>query len=632
MARGARPARHPRGRRRPSGRRVRPHGDHLRHAADARRGGPARGHDPLELGEDRRPVDRSGPPDRPALGADDAGDHRRRLAHHPLLGRVHGARPRLPALLRGDELLPLRDAPAGRGRQLLLPDRGLGPGRARVVPAHRLLLRAPVGRGRREEGLRGQRDRRRRHGARGVPAGARAGHPGLRPGVRRRARGPRPGHGRRHRRRAAAVRRRRGQERPDPAPHLAARRDGGPDPGLRPHPRGDDGHGRRLHDRALQRALRAGAPRRRHRRRGRRRDPADGRDDRPGAGGHQARPGLEHREPDRLHDHGRGARRVRRRDVPLPDPRLLQGAALPRRRHRDPRAGRRAEPRPDGRPALAPAAHARHGAGGLPGHRRHPALLRLLQQGRHPRDGDGRRRARQGPRRGRPDRRRADGLLHVPPVLPGLLGPGAGRRLRARPPQPELGHVGAGRAAGPARDGGRRPADPGLLVAALQGLARAHAPGRPGARGDHRRRVDRQPRQRRAGPRSHRPGLVGLRGRPGAAPAPGAPGRRRACPAHRPVPLRRGLRGGRRPARTRPRRRPHHRLRALRRPGRDGGDRPEPDRDRPRPAGGPERAGAGLRLRDGRGRRGRRRHLQPGDRSISGGAAIPGVPAERGRA
>ena len=47
------------------------------------------------------------------------------------------------------------------------------------------------------------------------------------------------------------------------APHLAARRDGGPDAGQRADPRGDDGHRRRLPDRALVPALRAGADGRR---------------------------------------------------------------------------------------------------------------------------------------------------------------------------------------------------------------------------------------------------------------------------------------------------------------------------------------------------------------------------------
>ena len=68
-----------------------------------------------------------------------------------------------------------------------------------------------------------------------------------------------PGHGRidhRLRRHAgrhhdpalpAAVRRRDGQVGPARPPHLAARRDGGPDPGQRADPRRDDGHRRRVH-------------------------------------------------------------------------------------------------------------------------------------------------------------------------------------------------------------------------------------------------------------------------------------------------------------------------------------------------------------------------------------------------
>ena len=63
-------------------------------------------------------------------------------------------------------------------------------------------------------------------------------------------------------RRAADLRRRDGQERPVPAPRLAARRDGGPDPGVRPHPRGHDGQRRRLPRRPRQPALRRRARRR----------------------------------------------------------------------------------------------------------------------------------------------------------------------------------------------------------------------------------------------------------------------------------------------------------------------------------------------------------------------------------
>ena len=50
------------------------------------------------------------------------------------------------------------------------------------------------------------------------------------------------------------------------APHLAAGRDGGPDPGLLADPRGDDGDRRRLPDRPHPRPLRPRPDRRRHRR------------------------------------------------------------------------------------------------------------------------------------------------------------------------------------------------------------------------------------------------------------------------------------------------------------------------------------------------------------------------------
>ena len=52
---------------------------------------------------------------------------------------------------------------------------------------------------------------------------------------------------------AAAAARRLRQVRPVAAAGLAARRDGGPDPGLRAHPRGDHGHRRRLPDRPVAR-------------------------------------------------------------------------------------------------------------------------------------------------------------------------------------------------------------------------------------------------------------------------------------------------------------------------------------------------------------------------------------------
>ena len=99
----------------------------------------------------------------------------------------------------------------------------------------------------------------------------------------------------------------------DPAPHLAAGRDGGPDAGLRPDPRRHDGDRRRLPDRAHVPALRAGADRRRHLRRDRRahaRVRGVGR-------ARRHRPQADHRlldhQPDRLHDHGRLDRRLQRR-------------------------------------------------------------------------------------------------------------------------------------------------------------------------------------------------------------------------------------------------------------------------------------------------------------------------------
>jgi NADH-quinone oxidoreductase subunit L len=57
---------------------------------------------------------------------------------------------------------------------------------------------------------------------------------------------------RRHRHRAAAAARRVREVRPGAAAVLAARRDGGPDPGVGSYPCGDNGHGWRVPDRAFQ--------------------------------------------------------------------------------------------------------------------------------------------------------------------------------------------------------------------------------------------------------------------------------------------------------------------------------------------------------------------------------------------
>ena len=154
---------------------------------------------------------------------------------------------------------------------------------------------------RRDEGLRHQRRRRRRHGARRLLhlPGPRHLRPALdlQQGARHLPHQP----GRRRRDLLPAAGRRLRQVGPGPAPHLAAGCDGGPHPGLGPDPRGDDGHRRRLPDRPLPPALRDRPDRGRHRRLRRARHAADRGDDR----SRRHRPEADHRlldhEPDRLH-------------------------------------------------------------------------------------------------------------------------------------------------------------------------------------------------------------------------------------------------------------------------------------------------------------------------------------------
>ena len=220
--------------------------------------------------------------------------------------------------------------------------------------------------------------------------------------------------------RPARVRRGDGQERPVPAARLAARRDGGPDPGVRPHPRGDDGQRRRVPRGPGQPALRQRPGRDGHRRghrhlhghpRGEHRDDPDR---------HQAGPRLLDAEPARLHVRGARRRGVHRGHLPPHDPRLLQGPAVPRLRLGHPRRPRGAGHAQHGRPEQEDPDHLRDDAHRLDRHRRHPAAGRLLLQGRDP-------------RRGlqvrlllglghRPVRRPADRVLHVPAHGPDLLG------------------------------------------------------------------------------------------------------------------------------------------------------------------------------------------------------------------
>ena len=100
-----------------------------------------------------------------------------------------------------------------------------------------------------------------------------------------------------------------------------------------------------------QRAVRGGAARPGAGGRARRRDDPPRGPDRARADGHQARDRVLDDVADRLHVPRRGPRRLRERDVPPDDARLLQGAALPGGRDRDPRAHRRAGPPQDGRAA-----------------------------------------------------------------------------------------------------------------------------------------------------------------------------------------------------------------------------------------------------------------------------------------
>ena len=82
-------------------------------------------------GFERRPGD----PRRPAVGVHVPRGQRRVVPDPRLLGRLHGRRPRLRALLRLPQLLRLLDAAAGPGGELRAADRRLGVRRRRLLPA-----------------------------------------------------------------------------------------------------------------------------------------------------------------------------------------------------------------------------------------------------------------------------------------------------------------------------------------------------------------------------------------------------------------------------------------------------------------------------------------------------------------
>ena len=291
-------------------------------------------------------------------------------------------------------------------------------------------------------------------------------------------------------RRARAARRRRGQVGPDPAPHVAPRRDGGPDAGLGADPRRDDGHGGRLPDRARAPDLRAGAVDLRPRRRARRDHAARRRPRRARPDGHQARDRVLDDVADRLHVRRRRARRLQQRDVPPDDARLLQGAALPRRRRDHPPPRRRAGHPQDGRPARLDAEDVHRLPDRLARPRRDPAARRLLLEGRDPRVGARERRLRPGSLLRRPDRGAADGPLHLPPLLPRLprraVAARPGARGGARPRRGPVDDDGAGRR--PLRALGRRRLDRGRgRLAHVRRMAR---PDRDRARAPRPRRAD----------------------------------------------------------------------------------------------------------------------------------------------
>ena len=173
------------------------HPRHARHAGDRRlvrlRGadvpraaGPRRGGAPGRLGrlglrEHARRGRAAGDPDRSALDDDVPGGGGRLDADPPLLGRLHGRRPRLHALLRVPELLRVQHAAAGPGGELLPADRRLGVRRRGVVHADLVLVSPHDGDRGGHQGVRHQRGRRRRararhllhlqgHGDAGLPA------------------------------------------------------------------------------------------------------------------------------------------------------------------------------------------------------------------------------------------------------------------------------------------------------------------------------------------------------------------------------------------------------------------------------------------------------------------------------
>src|SRR5581483_9010714 len=387
-------------------------------------------------------------------------------------------------------------------------------------------------------------------------------------------------------RRARTARRRCREVGADPAPHVAPGRHGGPHAGLRADPRGDDGDGGRLPDRAHAPDLRAGSHDRADRRRKRRADASRRGADRARADRHQARHRVLDDVADRLHVRRRGRRGVRERHVPPDDACVLQGAALPRRRRRHPRPRRRAGHPQHARRRRAHAEDEVDVPRRLARARRHLPVLGLLLEGLDHRRDDEHRLVRRGLLGVRARGHVPDGALHVPPLLPRLPGRAEPVRARALPLRPRArGTVDDVRpGVDPDRARGGRRVDPVRAVLApdheLARARRAH----PADRGAE---LDAGVGLERARARGHRRRLGDLRGRAacGAA-AAGAPADARAQ-----VLRRRALRRRLLPAGGGDGDAPAHGLRGsgdprdrLRRRGAHAGHRP---RGPPRPDGAP---------------------------------------------
>ena len=370
--------------------------------------------------------------------------------HRNLLHRIHARGGGQAAILRGDRAVRRGDAgDRERGQFPPAPDL-LGDHGAVLVPSHRVLVSQAGGGERGEEGVP-------RHacGRCPLPSGGshhleRLSHVPVR-GDRRKAPCVVAVHGARTHSAhpPAPLRRGGGKVRAVPAPRMAPGRDGGPDHGVRPDPRCDDGEGGRLPDRAfvhLPRPHRA-SDGRGHRCRGSVEGDPDHRRRRglyrnlcglhgPRELRHQAGPRVLHDQPTRIHVPriGRGRvpdglrgdtawrgthhRRVQRGPLPPDEPRVLQGPPLPLGGLRD---SRRPHERHagDGRAKEAHAVDLAHDADGGARPRGDHSVQRLLLEGRHSRRDvrDGRREPSLLSHVARRNRDRLhDRVLHVPHV------------------------------------------------------------------------------------------------------------------------------------------------------------------------------------------------------------------------